>query len=208
MARARTWIAVIVLMMSACSGGGTKQPKESVQLPSSTAVTAPRNTTKPTVAPPATGTTVPSITYELKRGDTLTAIANRFGVSVAAIATTNHLANADHLVAGQRLRIPPVPPIRLVITPSAAPVGADFHLKLTGAKSSEAITFEIDSPKRKYTGPPHVASTAAVISAIYHSSIGDATGIYNVVAKGNRGTTAHGTFRVNPAATTQTAPTP
>lgn len=208
MGRAGSWIAVIMLLTSACSGGGTKQPRKSVQPPSSTTVTAPRSKALPTVAVPATSTTVPSNTYVLKAGDTLTAIAKRFGVPVAAIVAANHLANADRLVAGQKLRIPPVPPIRLVITPSEAQVGADFRLKLTGSKSSEVVTFEIDSPKRKYTGAPHVASADGVVTAIYHSSIGDATGVYNVVAKGKGGTSARATFRVDPAATTPTAPTP
>jgi LysM repeat protein len=153
----------------------------------------------------ATTTTAPPITYEVKRGDTLTAIAKRFGVPIAAIVALNHLVDPDHLVAGQSLVIPPVPPVQLVITPPEAQVGARFHLTLTGAKPSEIITFEIDSPDNTYTGPPHAASADGEATATYQSSVGDTAGTYTVVAKGNQGTTAEASFRVDPAGTGQTA---
>jgi len=159
-----------------------------------------------TIAP--TTATVPPITYTMKRGDNLTVLARRFGVSIAAIVAINHLANPDHLAEGQRLVIPPVPPIRFVIAPPAAQGGDEFQLKLTGAKPSETITFEIDAPGRKYTGPPHTASADGVVTAIYHSSASDTAGAYAVIAKGNQGTTAHASFRVDRASTTQTAPIP
>ena len=101
-----------------------------------------------------------------------------------------------------------VPPIRFVITPSAAQGGTDFQLELTGAKPSEAITFEIDTPAHKYTGPPHTASADGVVTATYHSSVGDPAGAYKVIAKGNRGTTAHAAFRVKPDNTTPTDTSP
>jgi LysM repeat protein len=159
-----------------------------------------------TIAPRST--TVPPSTYLVKRGDTLTVLARRFGVSIAAIVAVNHLANPDHLAEGQRLVIPPVPPIRFVITPAAAQGGTDFQLEPTGAKPSEAITFEIDTPAHKYTGPPHTASADGVVAATYHSSVGDLAGAYNVIAKGNHGTTAHAAFRVNPDNTTPTDTSP
>ncbi|MDP9331950.1 MAG: LysM peptidoglycan-binding domain-containing protein [Actinomycetota bacterium] len=157
---------------------------------------------------PATTSTVPPVTYQVKRGDTLTVLARRFGVSIAAIVAINHLANPDHLAEGQPLVIPPIPPIRFVIAPRAAQGGDEFQLKLTGAKPTETVTFEIDARGRKYTGPPHTASAAGVVTAIYHSSVGDTAGAYEVTAKGDQGTTAHAGFRVDPAATTQTDTSP
>ena len=45
------------------------------------------------------------ITYVVHRGDTLTAIAMRFGVSVWQLASWNHIRNINCIFAGQRLVI-------------------------------------------------------------------------------------------------------
>jgi LysM repeat protein len=149
----------------------------------------------------ATTTTAPSINYPVKRGDTITSIARQFHVSIAAIVAANHLADPNHLVEGQSLLIPPVPPVHLTITPSEAQVGASFELKLTGAQPSETVTFEIDTPDSKYTGPPHTASADGVVTTTYQTAIGNPAGVYNVVAKGNQGTTAQTSFRLDSATT-------
>ena len=55
------------------------------------------------------GTTPPpasECTYVVQRGDTLTAIAYRHGVSVNGIVRANNLANPNRIYAGQRLQIP------------------------------------------------------------------------------------------------------
>lgn len=44
--------------------------------------------------------------YFVRAGDTLTSIANRFGVSVEALAAANKLSNADAIYIGERLVIP------------------------------------------------------------------------------------------------------
>jgi LysM repeat protein len=44
--------------------------------------------------------------YEVQPGDTLSAIAQRFGSSVQAIAQRNDLADPDSIFPGQILRIP------------------------------------------------------------------------------------------------------
>jgi LysM repeat protein len=169
----------------------------------------PQQQGRPHVTPPtaATSTTVPPIAYQVKPGDTLTAIAKQFGVPAASIVALNQLADPDHLVAGQTLVIPQVPAVQLVITPPDAPPGTSFELTLTGAQPSETITFEIDSSDNKYTGPPHTASADGVVTTTYRSSVSDTPGTYNVVAKGDQGTTTQASFRVDPTASTQTAST-
>ena len=42
-------------------------------------------------------------TYEVQRGDTLTAIARRFGTTVSRLAGINHLSNPDVIHPGQTL---------------------------------------------------------------------------------------------------------
>ena len=44
--------------------------------------------------------------YTIQQGDTLSAIAASFGVTVADIVAANGLANADAIQAGQKLAIP------------------------------------------------------------------------------------------------------
>jgi murein DD-endopeptidase MepM/ murein hydrolase activator NlpD len=46
--------------------------------------------------------------YKVRKGDTLTGIANRFGVSMMTIWWANKLSAKDSLVVGQTLTIPPV----------------------------------------------------------------------------------------------------
>jgi len=61
-------------------------------------------------------------TYEVRPGDTLSAIAGRFGVTVADLVTGNGIANPDRIHVGQVIAIPeaaPAPPP--VVVPSAPP---------------------------------------------------------------------------------------
>jgi murein DD-endopeptidase MepM/ murein hydrolase activator NlpD len=46
--------------------------------------------------------------YTVRQGDTLTGIANRYGVSIQTVWWANHLTSRDSLKAGQDLVIPPV----------------------------------------------------------------------------------------------------
>lgn len=45
-------------------------------------------------------------THTVRRGETLSAVASRYGTSVSALARMNHLSDPNFIVAGQRLRIP------------------------------------------------------------------------------------------------------
>lgn len=44
--------------------------------------------------------------YVVSRGDTLSSIAQRFGVSLAELSRLNNITNPDQIVVGQKLRIP------------------------------------------------------------------------------------------------------
>lgn len=44
--------------------------------------------------------------YRIKSGDTLWALARRFGTTVGALARTNHLTNPNLIVAGHQLHVP------------------------------------------------------------------------------------------------------
>jgi N-acetylmuramoyl-L-alanine amidase len=70
--------------------------------------TAPAATTLPSAraTPIATRTTAAAGTYVVRTGDNLTAIAARYGTSVAALAKRNGLDPRGFLLIGTRLRVP------------------------------------------------------------------------------------------------------
>jgi N-acetylmuramoyl-L-alanine amidase len=60
--------------------------------------------TVPPTAPPSTGGEYE--TYVVQQGDTLAAIANRYGTTIAAIVAANGLENPNQITTGQELKIP------------------------------------------------------------------------------------------------------
>ncbi len=70
-----------------------------LQIPDGSATPVP-STPPPTTPPPTGGT------YTVKTGDTLSAIARRFGTTVAAIAQANNISNVNLIYVGQVLVIP------------------------------------------------------------------------------------------------------
>jgi LysM repeat protein len=151
--------------------------------------------TRTTVASTTT-TTSPPISYQVKRGDTLAAIARRFHVPVEKIVALNLIADPDRLADGQTLMIPPVPPLGVTVTPARGPAGQDFQLQLVGALPAEKITFAIDSPGGTYHGRVHTASEGGEVTAKYRTSPVDAPGAYTLTATGDMGTTASAQFVV------------
>ena len=91
-------IVGIVTVLSACGGDETK-----------VADTLPVMVAESTTTIPLESTTTlndnPEF-YTIQQGDTLSAIAASFGVTVADIVAANGLANADAIQAGQKLAIP------------------------------------------------------------------------------------------------------
>ena len=79
--------------------------------------------------------------YTVTPGDTLGAIASRFGTSVAALAVDNHIANPDLITVGEVLNVPgpggPAPaaaPLRVAPTPPPpAPVVASSAASAPGS---------------------------------------------------------------------------
>jgi len=62
---------------------------------------APVATSRSTTASAASGQT-----HVVRRGETLSTIARRYGVTLSALRTANGMAEQDVLKAGARLRIP------------------------------------------------------------------------------------------------------
>jgi LysM repeat protein len=150
--------------------------------PSSPTTSVTEATTTTTVGEPSH--------YTVRSGDSLLVIARRFGVSTESIVKANALANADRLTVGQTLLIPPKPALRLAVTPTTVAAGGSVQISLTGAKPSEKVTFQIDSPAGSFTGPAHVASSDGKVVASYAPAAGNPAGTYTITAHGDQGTTA------------------
>lgn len=87
-------------------------PQQVVVPPTPTASPLPQPTPSPRPQPESgpTPTSVPTPAqqeYIVQEGDTLTAIAQEFGVAASALAAYNEIADPDVINVGQRLRIPP-----------------------------------------------------------------------------------------------------
>jgi hypothetical protein len=135
----------------------------------------------------------------------MSTIAKQFGVSTIAIVTANQLPDADHLVVGQVLVIPPVKPVQLTLSPSKVRVGGDIDITLTGAQPYELITFEIHRPDGGvFTGSAHAALEDGSVDTSYHLGAADTPGEYLVIAKGDQVTSGHAVLRVLTAPTTTT----
>ena len=174
-----------VAVLVGCGAASTETAR-----PSRSRTVASSATTAPTT------TTSPSISYQVKRGDTLTAIARFFGMSSAAIDAANQLGGGDRLKEGQVLQIPPPPPAGVNVNPPDGIAGMVFTFTVTGAKVGEAVTFEVVAPGGGiFTGSPHTAGQDGTVTASYRTD-GDAAGKYEVVATGDRGTSLRSSFRL------------
>ena len=87
-------------------------PQLAVVPPTPTATPLPEPTPSPSPQPESGPTPTPAPTpalreYVVQEGDTLTAIAQEFGVAASVLAEYNEIADPDVINVGQRLRIPP-----------------------------------------------------------------------------------------------------
>ncbi len=122
-------------------------------------------------AVPGTGA---STKYTVQRGDTLAAIARKYGVSVAALQQANALRNPDIIWAGQRLVIPGVPavttqtpvatpqPTEVTPAPSQPAIAASPTAQPTPEPSPTAVPTATKSPTARPTAKPSVPKTHTV----------------------------------------------
>lgn len=188
-------VTILIVVMVGSVGALALLISNDRETPSRSGATPRSAATATSTQPPTTTTTAPPTRYEVRAGDSLSGIARRFGVSVVRLATVNGITDADVITPHQVLRIPRV---RLAVDPVATTAGGSVSIRLTGAGSSETVTFEVDSPTDSHTGAPHVASPEGVVTATYRTAADDPVGTYTVTARGGEGTRVEATFAVQP----------
>jgi LasA protease len=132
MAYKRLWMVGLIILLAACARPWTESSVitpasvwASGQVPTSAeastptisySLPTPRSTGAPVLTPTSddphyqTAAVQGAETYVVRSGDMLSAIAERFAVSVDALAKANNIANPDSLEVGQTLTIPGVTP--------------------------------------------------------------------------------------------------
>jgi LysM repeat protein len=96
-------LATCLAALSACGDGEEESAPTATVTPAATAT--PRTT--PEATPEATPSPTPIRgTYEVQAGDTLSGIADQFGVDLEALAEANDITDPDLIYPGQVLIIP------------------------------------------------------------------------------------------------------
>lgn len=99
-----------------------------------------RATATPTPgSPTATPTTAATTVYVVQRGDTLSAIARRFGTTTTVLIRLNGLTSANYIYVGQRLRVP---------GPAGSEEPAPTRINFAPGSTAATVTGTVTFPNR------------------------------------------------------------
>ena len=176
-------ILLIVVLMNVFGGGGDQPPEDgatalgaptrevltvapattgSAQFPTGAPTTpppvTPTPTNTPTPRPTATPTPAPTKTpqeYEIQPGDSLSLVAEQFGLTTDELAEFNNIEDPNAIQAGQIILIPPPssgasgvtrtprPPATATPTPITATVDPDDGLNVRAEPASDAEVLKV-----------------------------------------------------------------
>ncbi len=94
--------------------------------------------------------------YEVQAGDTMLAIAAKFGLDFIGLVAVNELTDADTLSIGQMLVLPLEAPLELVL--AAVPIAAPPLATPTAAPIAAALPSATSEPTAAPTAPPGAAA--------------------------------------------------
>lgn len=138
---------VLLIAVAACGGddSATQTPTLTGSAPASGTFTS-----SPTPVPSGGEPTLPptGVTYVVQAGDTMYSIAQRFGVTVDAIAESNGISDPSNITVGQGLIIPGVtatPTSPGTATPTQPTSGGPAQVITIGTTSRNTIAFTFDA---------------------------------------------------------------
>lgn len=81
--------------------------------------------------------------YVIQVGDSLSGVADRFGIPVAAIVEANNLDNPDFVFVGQRLTIPSTTAAQPAATATPIAASVDSGIRLTNVENAGVLASEV-----------------------------------------------------------------
>jgi LysM repeat protein len=160
--RSRAWgLLIVVIILAAVIltvllvWGGTPEPASPTHTPTRTPLATVDVASSTPTTPPTEPPTPAPLVYVVREGDTLSSIAQAYGVTIPEIVAANNLPNPDVLNIGQEIIIPghfitPTAPPPTEETPTEPPPGASP----TAEQPPDALPSPL--PSLTPSGPPVV----------------------------------------------------
>jgi soluble lytic murein transglycosylase-like protein len=110
----------------------------------------------------------PGASYKLRWGDTLTAVAAKYGISVDQLAAANGITNIHRVQAGMKLTIPSV---GAAATPAPAAPSSKLPVGLLARPERLALAPTFDSWAKAYNVPPDLLKALAWMESGWQNSV-------------------------------------
>jgi LysM repeat protein len=136
---AATWTPTTPAGGAAASDASSEQPSTAAGAAPTSAADAAGATADPAATPAASAE---GTEYVIQVGDSLSGVADRFGIPVAAIVEANNLDNPDFVFVGQRLIIPGADAILPAATPTPIAASVNAGIRLTGVAGAGDVAAE------------------------------------------------------------------
>lgn len=167
-----TTVEALVAKNDLPRGGSLIHPGQRILVPGKSAAAPTR---KPAPKPAAKPATTPATTYTVRVGDSLSAIAAKHRVSLAALVSANRITNPHLIFPGQRLQIPGTATAQPTTKPAAKPAPKPVAKPAPKPEAKPAPKPPVTPAVTTYTVQPgdslsaiaarHGATLAALIAA-------------------------------------------
>jgi murein DD-endopeptidase MepM/ murein hydrolase activator NlpD len=117
---------------------------------------------RPHMAPSRAGGLPPLKNYLVQRGDTITSIASRAGISPETLVQANHLPSGDSLAVGLRLVVPPIDGtmITLKTGQTVAELADAFQVNPAAVTSINRVALDSPAPGEVFIPAPYARAVA------------------------------------------------